>query len=114
MRWDYSVTFVDPAIAYPESGYSSYGVKITKTLYDDNNVELATIEATVEDAKANAGPEFISEFFDTSKQIFLDQVTELFKYSAETGPAATGPSKAMELGHFMTETLAKGLGLTNG
>lgn len=113
MRWDYNVTPQTPLSSNPGSSPHSYGIIITKTLYDDSDVELATVETTVEDAKTNAGPDFVAEFFETSTQIFIEQVTNLFKYSAETGAAAAGPSRGTELGHYMTEALSKGLGLLN-
>jgi hypothetical protein len=110
MRWDYNVEVVN-MVADSNGDYYPYGIKITKTLYDDSNQVVVKVDTDIEDAKQNAGPDFIVEFFDTAKQIFVDQVSTLFNYSGNPNYSISGPSRAITLGMEMHKALSAGMSL---
>lgn len=108
MHWDYNI--VPLSTGTNKYGISQpYGIKITKTLYDDSNIAITTVDASAEDVRNNAGPEFIQEYFDTAKQIFLSQVDSIFTYSSTGGYPVTGASVAHSLGFCMFNAVGLGL-----
>jgi hypothetical protein len=112
MNWDYSVEVLNKTDD-GKGGYYPYGVKIVKTLYNDQNELVVSVDTDVEDAALNAGSAFIEEFFTTCKQVFLAQVTDMFEYSVDTGIKISGPSRATSLGMEMTKALSLGFRLVD-
>jgi hypothetical protein len=78
MRWDFSTRF-GPVGSGQNSPVELFGLRIYKTLYDDNNVELAEMITTAEDAFLNAEDGFLEEYRVAALALFTEQLNNLFE-----------------------------------
>lgn len=112
MRWDYNVEAREQVLDV-NGDYFPYGLKITKTLYDDSDQVVVKVDTTIEDARDNAGPDFVLEFFTTAQQIFVEQVYNMLDYQNNPNFTISGPSKGSVLGSQLGNALGLGMKLLN-
>jgi hypothetical protein len=111
MRWDFSLE-PGPIASGSNSPVEIGGLRIYKTLYDDNNVELAKVQTTAEDARENAEPGFIEEYLTSALSIFSIKLEEIFQIR-ETYPASL-PSLGILLGNNLRDSLRDIVIIANG
>jgi hypothetical protein len=84
VSWDFNVELDD--LAPDQAGADiPRGLKITKTFIDPNTSEaLVSVSTTKEDAKENAEPEFIEEYVELARSVYVAQLERLLNYENGT------------------------------
>lgn len=111
MRWDFSVE-LGPVGSGQNSPVELRGLRIHKTLYDDNNVELTKVETTAEDAFSNAEPGFLEEYRTTALTLLSSQLVELFSERDVVPPSM--PSLGVLFGNNLRDALKDIVIIKNG
>lgn len=81
MSWNFNAELAD--LAPDQVGADiPRGIKITKTFIDDaSGNTIVSVTTTKEDAKENAGPEFIQEYVDLARIHFSEWLDRLLNYT---------------------------------
>lgn len=111
MRWDFSVE-LGPVGSGQNSPVELRGLRIHKTLYDDNNVELTKIETTAIDAFSNAEPGFLEEYRAVALSLLSSQLSDLFE-SREVYPPSLS-SLGILFGNNLRDALTDIVIIKNG
>jgi hypothetical protein len=111
MRWDFSLES-GPIASGSHSPVEISGLRIYKTLYDDNNVELAKVQTTAQDARQNAEPGFLEEYLASALTIFSGKLEELFQ--ARETYSSSLPSLGILLGNNLRDSLKDIVIIANG
>lgn len=111
MRWDFSLE-PGPTGSGASSPVEIFGLRIYKTLFDENNNQVAKIETTAKDAYENAEPGFIDEYRQSALTLFSAQLADLFE--AREHYAASLPSLAVLFGSNLRSCLTDIVVIANG
>ena len=106
MRWDYSIQRSPSDIQLVPGEYHPYGVKIIKTLYDDSDQILASMDATPEEARVESEEGFIQEFVTETKTVFSEQLDYLFSLDENDSSVIKSTSHGSALGRYLTAALS--------
>lgn len=103
MAWDYKALPSNTGLD-ATGQFLVRGVKIFKSFKDESGAELVTVEATIEDAIQNAEPEFLSEYVETARLVFGEQLSHFLNYdSGVRQPVAA--SHATQITQLLRESI---------
>jgi hypothetical protein len=80
MYWNYSIAIV------ADNSADDYGIRFYKTLISDTGEELTTVQTTALDARDNAEPGFIDEYYSQMQTVFRNRLEWLIKYEPDVDP----------------------------
>lgn len=102
MRWNYSIF---PPIETLVAGEPMVPFKIVKSLYDDNDTFLTSVDATPADAHENAGAGFLAEYLNYCKTYYSFYLNYILDYDVEDPNKSTPPSWGNTYGLYLKNSL---------
>jgi hypothetical protein len=116
MRWDYSIS---PPIDTLMAGEPMVPFKIVKSLYDDSDTFLMSVDTTAADAHENAEPGFLDEYLNYCKTYYSFYLDYILDYNSANLSKSTPPSWGNTYGLYLKNslvninTILKGVNTTN-
>ena len=102
MRWDYSIS---PPIESLVEGDPMVQFKIIKSLYDDNDNYLTSMDTTPADAHENAEPGFLTEYLNYCKTYYSFYLNYILNYDVTDTTKSTPPSWGNTYGLYLKNSL---------